>query len=75
LVAIFALVWGAALVFRFSWSRLAERVGAALDDLVDSARARRACEEDMQLGQQAVREREEVVLEERLQTTCPSLRR
>jgi S-DNA-T family DNA segregation ATPase FtsK/SpoIIIE len=66
LVAIFALVWGAALVFRFSWLRLAERVGAALYDLVDAVRQRRAREEDMQLGQQAVREREEVVLEERL---------
>jgi S-DNA-T family DNA segregation ATPase FtsK/SpoIIIE len=71
LVAIFALVWGAALVFRFSWLRLAERVGASMYALMDSVRERRALEEDMQLGQQAVREREEVVLEERHHSEVP----
>ncbi|WP_395669559.1 DNA translocase FtsK [Rhodoferax sp.] len=71
LVAIFALVWGSGLVFRFSWLRLAERVGAWLYSLVDSMRERRAREEDMQMGQQAVREREEVVLEERHHSESP----
>ncbi len=56
---------GAALVFRFSWAQLAERLGAWLYLQLESRREKRELEQDMALGQQAMREREEVVIEER----------
>ena len=56
---------GSALVFGFSWMRVSERLGAWLDGLVQSRREKRELAQDMELGQRAVREREEVVLEER----------
>jgi len=56
---------GAALVFRFSWGLLAERIGAALDGLVTSRREKREIAEDLELGKQAAREREEVIHVER----------
>ncbi|HWS05128.1 MAG TPA: DNA translocase FtsK 4TM domain-containing protein [Burkholderiaceae bacterium] len=65
LSAIVAAVLGAALVFRFSWGQLAERIGAGLDVLVTSRRERREIEEDLELGKQAAREREEVIDVER----------
>ena len=58
-------VLGAALVFRFSWGLLAERIGAALDGLVTSRREKREIAEDLELGKQAAREREEVIHVER----------
>jgi DNA segregation ATPase FtsK/SpoIIIE, S-DNA-T family len=65
LVAIVLGVAGAAMVFRFSWMRFAERIGARIDAFVDSQREKREVAQDMQMGQQAMREREEVVFEER----------
>jgi len=65
LFGIVAAVLGAALVFRFSWGQLAERIGAALDVLVTSRRERREIAEDLELGKQAAREREEVIDVER----------
>ena len=56
---------GAALVFRFSWSQVAERLGAWLYFQIDSRREKRELEQDLALGQQAAREREEVVIVER----------
>jgi DNA segregation ATPase FtsK/SpoIIIE, S-DNA-T family len=52
------LVVGSALAFHFSWLRLAERIGAAVDVLRErhSARLERAM--DQRLGEQAARERE-----------------
>ncbi len=58
-------VLGAALVFRFSWANVAERLGAALLTALESRRERREVQEDLALGLQAAREREEDVLEER----------
>ncbi len=55
---------GAALVFRFSWAQVAERLGGWLYFQIDSRREKRELEQDMALGQQAMREREEVVIEE-----------
>ena len=65
LLGIVALILGAALALRFSWSRLAERIGAALSALVESRRERREIAQDVALGKQAAREREEVVGQER----------
>ncbi|MDO5623265.1 MAG: DNA translocase FtsK 4TM domain-containing protein [Pseudomonadota bacterium] len=65
LLGLAAAVLGAALVFGFSWSHLAERIGAALYALVESRRERRAIAQDVALGKQAAREREEVVHHER----------
>ncbi len=58
-------VLGAALVFRFSWADVAERLGATLLSAVESRRERREVQQDLALGAQAAREREEDVLEER----------
>ncbi len=65
LVSIALGVIGAALVFGFSWMHMAERVGAKLEALVQWLRARYERAQDMQLGQRAAREREEIILEER----------
>ena len=65
LLGIAVLVLGAALAFRFSWSQLAERIGAGLYALIESRRERREMAQDLALGQQAAREREEVVHHER----------
>ncbi|MBX9817496.1 MAG: DNA translocase FtsK 4TM domain-containing protein [Burkholderiaceae bacterium] len=65
LVAIALGVLGSAMVFGFSWTRTAERIGARLDSLLESRREKREEAQDRELGQLAVREREEVFLEER----------
>ena len=69
LLGIAALALGAALALRFSWSQLAEGIGAALYGLkyalIDSRRERREIEQDEALGRLAAREREEVVHQER----------
>jgi len=65
LAGVVLIVLGAALVFRFSWGLVAERLGARLDGLVQTRRARREIAKDVAVGRQAAREREEVVLEER----------
>ncbi len=65
LVAISLGVVGAALVFRFSWSHVAERIGAWLFWQLESRRAKREIAQDLAVGQQAAKEREEVVVEER----------
>jgi S-DNA-T family DNA segregation ATPase FtsK/SpoIIIE len=58
-------VIGAALVFRFSWGHVAERLGGWLDSFVESRRDRREIAEDLEIGRQAARQREEVVQVER----------
>jgi len=65
LVAIGLWVLGVALVFRFSWGHVAERIGGWINDFIESRRVRREMAQDLALGQRAAREREEVVLEER----------
>ena len=66
LVAIVLGVAGSALAFRFSWGNLAERIGALLHSQLESTRKKREVVQDLALGQQAAREREEVVVEERV---------
>ncbi|GKS94057.1 DNA translocase FtsK [Acidovorax sp. SUPP2825] len=65
LVGVILVVLGAALVFRFSWGHVAERLGGRIDALVQLGRAKREKAKDVAVGKRAAREREEVVLEER----------
>ena len=67
LVAIALGVVGSSLAFRFSWRNVAERIGATLHARIESSRKKREVVQDIALGQQAAREREEVVSEERVE--------
>ncbi len=53
------------LVFRFSWAHWAERLGFWLDEWFENRREKREAVEDQRIGEQAAREREEVVAVER----------
>ncbi|KPF50777.1 cell division protein FtsK [beta proteobacterium AAP121] len=61
------LVVGSSLAMRFSWLHLAETLGAAFDRLRESRQGKKEAEEDRRLGEQALREREAVVAEQRLE--------
>lgn len=67
LVFVALLVLAAGVVFRFSWSHVAERIGAAIDGFIESRREKREIAEDVALGQRAAREREEILQEERIE--------
>ena len=67
LVAIALALAGAALGLRFSWGQVAERIGAAVYHRFESSRKHREIVQDIAFGQQAAREREEVVSEERVE--------
>ena len=54
-------------VFGFSWSHAAERVGEAISDLIDSRREKREIAQDLAFGKQAAREREETLVDERIE--------
>ncbi|MDR0215722.1 MAG: DNA translocase FtsK 4TM domain-containing protein [Comamonas sp.] len=58
LIAICLFVLGAAMVFGFSWGKLAEGLGARLDGLVQFGRERREIAKDVSVGRKAARERE-----------------
>ncbi len=62
----FALaVLGVSQMFRFSWSRLAEGLGARLDAIVQFGRVRREEAQDVAEGRRAARQREQGLDEER----------
>jgi S-DNA-T family DNA segregation ATPase FtsK/SpoIIIE len=65
LVGIVLALVGAALVFGFSWAQVAERLGAWLMSWIESRREKRELAQDIALGQQAAREREDAVIDER----------
>jgi len=65
LIAIAAGVIGSALVFRFSWTQIAERIGSRLYALFESRREKREIAQDIAMGKRAVREREETVIGDR----------
>ncbi|MES3001140.1 MAG: DNA translocase FtsK 4TM domain-containing protein, partial [Pseudomonadota bacterium] len=67
LVFVALIVLGSAIVFRFSWSHLAERLGARIDGFIDARREKREIAQDLAFGQQAARQREEVLIEERIE--------
>ena len=60
-----ALVGGMALALRFSWLRVAERLGTAIESLRVRQQVRRERAEDQRIGEQAQRERDETVEVER----------
>jgi len=63
LVGIVGLVLGVAMVFRFSWSGVAEAIGARIDALIERRHVQREIETDLALGQQALREREQTAFQ------------
>ncbi|MBY0454547.1 MAG: DNA translocase FtsK 4TM domain-containing protein [Burkholderiaceae bacterium] len=65
LLAFALAVLGAALVFHFSWSRLAEVLGRSMDAVVQLFRFQREVSKDVAEGKRAARKREEVVQGER----------
>src|SRR5688572_18710865 len=67
LVFVALVVLGAAIVFRFSWSHVAERLGARIDAFIESRREKREIAQDLAFGQKAARQREEVLIEERIE--------
>ncbi|XAH24936.1 DNA translocase FtsK 4TM domain-containing protein [Xylophilus sp. GW821-FHT01B05] len=67
LLCIAFVVFGVALVFRFSWGHVAERLGGWLYALVETRREKREIAEDKAAGKRAAREREVVLQEERVE--------
>ncbi|HYE70697.1 MAG TPA: DNA translocase FtsK 4TM domain-containing protein, partial [Aquabacterium sp.] len=67
LVFVALVVVSAAVVFRFSWAQAAERLGARVDGFFEARREKREIAQDLAFGQQAARQREEIVLEERIE--------
>ena len=65
LLAIALAVAGAGLVFRFSWSQVAEVVGQRIDGLMQWRRTWREVAEDVAVGKRAALQREGAVKEER----------
>ena len=65
LLSIVLGVYGCSLVFGFSWLQVAEHVGAWVLGFFEARREKREAAHDREMGQQAMREREEVVFEER----------
>jgi DNA segregation ATPase FtsK/SpoIIIE, S-DNA-T family len=59
------VVLAASVVFRFSWSHVAERLGALIAGFVEARREKREIAQDLAFGQKAARQREEVLLGER----------
>jgi DNA segregation ATPase FtsK/SpoIIIE, S-DNA-T family len=63
-----SLVAGIAMALHFNWLHLAERIGAWFDTFRQRREAQRELAEDERLGRAALREREEVVAVERVET-------
>jgi len=54
-------------VFGFSWAHVALRVGAWIDNVIEGRREKREMAEDLALGKLAAREREETLVDERIE--------
>ncbi len=67
LVAIGLGLLGMSLAFGFSWAQGAENMGAWIESLWQSQRVKREVAEDVELGKRAAKEREEGLLEERIE--------
>jgi len=66
LVCIVVGVAGASLAFSFSWGQAAQGLGGWIDGLIETRREKREVAQDLAAGRMAAREREEVLLEERV---------
>ena len=60
LIEIVCLALGMAWSFGFSWGQVCENLGAKIDALMQSRQEKREMEEDLAMGQQALREREQL---------------
>jgi S-DNA-T family DNA segregation ATPase FtsK/SpoIIIE len=60
LVEISLAALGMSWVFGFSWGQVCESLGAKIDGLMQSRQDKREMEEDLAMGQQALREREQL---------------
>ena len=60
LIEVVALALGMGWTFGFSWGQVCENLGAKLDSLMQSRQVKREMEEDLAMGQQALREREQL---------------
>lgn len=67
LVFIALVVASSAVVFRFSWGRLAEAIGERIDTFFTSRREQKEIQQDLAMGERAAREREVVLKEERIE--------
>ncbi len=67
-----ALVMGFSTAFRFSWLSLAEHIGRTVESFRHSSQARRELAEDIRMGQEAQREREQVVVQQYPHTQAPA---
>ena len=65
LIFIVFMVIGLSWVFRFSWIQLAEKMGAAIDGLIQQQREKREIAQDLALGEAAARAREKDMVWER----------
>jgi DNA segregation ATPase FtsK/SpoIIIE, S-DNA-T family len=54
-------------VFGFSWAHVALRIGGWIDNLIDSRREKREIAQDLAFGKLAAREREETLIDERIE--------
>ncbi len=54
-------------VFGFSWAHTSQRVGEWIANLIDSRREKREIAQDLALGKLAAREREETLIDERIE--------
>jgi len=67
LLCIALMVLGLALVFRFSWGRVAEKVGGTLEGVFTRVKQKREVKADLAEGKRAARQREVTVQEERIE--------
>ncbi len=67
LLALALIVLASGWAFRFSWGHWAERIGEGLDQWFETRREKREATEDLRIGEQAAKAREEVVEEARVE--------
>jgi S-DNA-T family DNA segregation ATPase FtsK/SpoIIIE len=60
LLELASLALGMGWAFGFSWGQVCENLGAKIDGLMQSRQVKREMEEDLAMGQQALREREQL---------------
>ena len=60
LIEIVCIALGMGWVFGFSWGQVCESLGGKIDGLMQSRQVKREMEEDLAMGQQALREREQL---------------
>ena len=67
LVLIALGVMATSMVFGFSWAHTAQRLGEWISNLIASRREKREIAEDLAVGKKAAREREEILIDERIE--------